>query len=504
MSKKKEKNKNIYFVGLKGVGLTMLAQFLASRGNKVSGSDIKDVFLTDKVLRDAKIKVFSPFDTRNIPDKLDRLIYSTAYNFQNNPELAFVKNNPARFKNVRVLSYPEALGEIFNQYYGLAVCGSHGKTTVTAWLGYVLWCAGKKPNVLVGSRVPQFRGSALVGAAKYFVAEVDEYQNKLRYFQPRGVILNNIDYDHPDYFKTPAAYTKVFADFVKKIPARGFLIVNRRDQEIRKIKRHNRGRTISYDLVTGASIAANKMSVIAETLAADYLAYDWQKENGRQFFRVACRGGGKGGRGAKYLGRFEIALWGEHNILNALAVIATARELKVSLPAIKKHLAAFRGTERRAQILGKYRGALLIDDYAHHPTEIRETLKGLRDRYPDRKILTVFHPHTFTRTKAFFADFARSFIISDELIILDIYGSAREKQGGTSSRQLAAAVRVHNRNHGIVQTVKHIPSMTAAVKYLKNKLGNGDLLLLMGAGDVFRVGDRLLSSYARNKKQPAR
>ena len=178
---KKTKQK-IYLIGIKGVGMTMLAQFLRRAGQEVSGSDIPDVFMTDRVLKAAKIKIFSPFSSKNIPADLDLIVYSSAYTPANNSELAFIQANPGRFKNIRILPYAAALGEVFNQYYGVAVCGSHGKTTVSAWLGYVLWRAKKDPNVLVGSRVPQFKGSSLHGASKYFVAEVDEYQNKLQYF----------------------------------------------------------------------------------------------------------------------------------------------------------------------------------------------------------------------------------------------------------------------------------------------------------------------------------
>ena len=472
------KSKNIYFIGIKGVGMTMLAQFLASKGNKISGSDIKDTFLTDQVLKKAKIKILSPFAIQNIPAKSDLIIYSSSYNPVSNSELAFIKNNPTRFKKTRILSYAEALGEVFNQYEGVAVCGSHGKTTTSAWLGYVLAKAGTKPNVLVGSRVPQFKGSGLSGSSKNFIAEVDEYQNKLQYFQPRGVVLNNIDYDHPDFFKTPAAYTKVFADFIKKIPNRGFLVINKRDQASQKIKKLCRGKVISYDLVSGSYGAG-----------ADYLAYDVKTSGIFQSFSLSYQG--------EALGRFKIRLWGEHNILNALAVIAAARELKISWAQIKKHLASFQGTDRRAQILGKYKGALIIDDYAHHPTEVRSTLAGLRQHYSDKNIITVFHPHTFTRTKALFKDFISSFADTNELIILDIYGSARETQGGVSSRELVAAIKKYNQAKKIKQLVRSIATIPQAVQYLRARLSSRDLLFLMGAGDVFRIADNLFKSVKK-------
>ncbi len=466
----KKKSKNIYLIGVKGVGMTMLAQFLAGEGNKVSGSDISDVFLTDKVLKKAKVKVMSPYNVKNIPAKIDLIIYSSAFNVNNNVELASIKNNPDKFKGIPLLSYAEALGSIFNEYYGVAVCGSHGKTTSSAWLGYVLMKANKHPNVLVGSRVPQFNGSSLLGKSKYFVAEVDEYQNKLQYFNPQGVVLNNIEFDHPDFFKDLAAYTKVFAEFVKKIPPRGFLVINNSDSETKKIKKYCRGQILTYDIL--------RDDKTVETV--NYLAHDLKIEKAYQTFSV------------NNLGKFKISLWGEHNIYNALAVIAAARALKVSTPDIKKYLASFKGTERRAQILGKYKGATIIDDYAHHPTEIKTTLAGVRKHYPDKNLITVFHPHTYTRTKALFNDFVKSLSATDELIVLDIYGSAREQQGGVSSAELVREIIKYNKKNNITQKVINISTIPQVVKYLKPRLGKNDALLLMGAGDVFRVGESLL------------
>ena len=476
--KSKNKKQNIYLIGIKGVGMTMLAQFLREKGNNVCGSDVTDTFLTDRVLKKEKIKVFSPFNAKNISDNPDLIIHSSAFTAKNNPEMAAIEDNPERFNKIPIISYAEALGGVFNDYYGIAVCGSHGKTTTSAWLGYVLNKAGKSPSVLVGSRVPQFNGSSLLGKSKYFVAEVDEYQNKLQYFNPFGVVLNNIEFDHPDFFKDQVAYTKVFADFIKKIPREGFLVVNNRDGEINKIKKYGGGQIITYD-VAGSG----------ETVpTVNYLATDLKMKNGYQYFSV------------NDWGEFKISLWGKHNVFNALAVIAAARALKVSIPDIKKHLAGFKGTERRAQILGKYKGALIIDDYAHHPTEVKATLEGIRAREIKKNLITVFHPHTFTRTKALFKDFVVSFALTDELIILDIYGSAREKQGGVSSKQLVSEIIKYNKKYQIKQSVKSIATIPQAAEYLKKRLSQKDVLLLMGAGDVFRIGNDLLDS-GKNKKK---
>ena len=460
----------VYLVGIKGVGMTMLAQFLKEKGSIVSGSDNPDVFLTDAVLKKEKIKFANHFALKNIPADVSLVIHSSAYNPENNLELAYL----AQQKKIKVLNYASALGEVFSAYQGIAVCGSHGKTTTSAWLGYVLWKAGLEPNVLVGSSVPQFKSSGLVGKSKLFVAEADEYQNKLQYFFPYGVVLNNIDYDHPDFYKTKAAYAKAFRDFTAKIPAAGFLVANDSDKQIRALYSQVKGWILNYDVV------ADKKEYLKKKAQVRFLAYDHYLKDGYQYFTV------------NDLGVFKIKLLGRHNIYNALAVIAAAFALGVEMPVIKKQLAVFTGTTRRAQHLGTFNGAPVFDDYAHHPTEVKATLAAFREAYPDKKIITVFHPHTFTRTLALFADFKKSFADTDELIVLNIYGSAREKQGGVSSQELVAAIKAWNKTEGRKQPVVLKKDLTAAEVYLREKLCPGDLLLLMGAGDIFRVGERLL------------
>jgi len=462
MNIKGKEIKTAYFIGIKGVGMTMLAQFLAGNGVVVSGSDNPEDFMTTKVLHKEKIKVMAPFALKNIPAKVDLVVYSSAYNAENNVELRHLL---AKKPKQLLLIYAEALGEVFSQYDGLAVCGSHGKTTVSAWLGYVLYKGGLSPNVLVGASVPQFKGNTLKGRSRLFVAETDEYQNKLQYFSPQGVLLNNIDYDHPDFFKTEKDYIKVFAEFIKKIPSEGFLVFNADDKIVSKISDECRGQKISYAL---------------DNKEAEYRATDLSVKNGRQYFSVWEKN--------KNLGRWSILLSGEHNVYNALAVIVAAKKLGMNFFDIKKAVLSFTGTERRLQFLGKYQGALIIDDYAHHPTEIKATLAGVRTMYVDRNIITVFHPHTFTRTKALLDDFSQSFNDTNELILLDIYGSAREKQGGVSSLDLLKKIRKNSPN----LKISHIPTLEQATEYLKAKVAKNDLVLLMGAGDVFRIGEGLL------------
>lgn len=473
------KIKKIYMIGIKGVGMTMLGQFFAGNGIEVIGSDISEKFMTDEILKKAGIKVIENFSKNNIPKDADLIIYSTSYNAETNEEVAAVKSpQPPFIKGGRILTYAEALGEVFNQKYGIAVVGSHGKTTTTAWLGYVLNCAGLKPSVLVGASVPQFGGAALVSGSDYMVIEADEYQNKFKHFNPKAVLLNNIDYDHPDFFPSEEDYKNVFIELIKKIPKKGFLVANWDDPIIRKVANVNcHGKIISY--------AINE--------AADYVAYDIKAHNRKQYFKVKL---GADEDESSELGDFSISLSGRHNISNALAVIAACVELGVELVDVRKYLEEFSGTARRMQIMGEFKGATIIDDYAHHPTEIKATLAGAREMFGDRKIKVVFHPHTFTRTKALLDDFAKSFDGADEVIILDIYGSAREKQGGVHSQDLVEKLKIKNPEASglkINQEVEYIPTLKECEEYLRKNIESGDVIILMGAGDVFRVGEKLVN-----------
>lgn len=455
--------------------MTMLAQFLKNLGKEVSGSDISDVFMTDQVLKKAKIKVWSGFQAERVM-KQKIIIHSSAYTLENNEEVV-VAYEQAKLGNAIVLNYAQAIGLLFSSYKGIAVCGSHGKTTTSAWLGFVWQQLGLSPNILVGARVPQLKGSAVLGQSPYFIAEADEYQNKLQYFQPYGVVLNNIEFDHPDYFKSHKAYYQVFADFVKKIPSSGFLVANAQDAKVQQIMQLAAGRVISY------AIADNFQSV-KEKQELTLLAHSVSRKGIYQTFQV------------NDFGEFKIRLFGKHNIANALAVIASVVALGINPELVKKPLAQFKGTARRSELMGSYKGALIYDDYGHHPTEVLKTIQAFKEFYPSKRLIVIFHPHTFTRTKALFKDFVSSFEAADCLGILSIYGSAREVQGGVSSQELVNAINGRNKIR-FKTTYKpkkavYLKDFEGALKWLKQEIKKDDVVLLLGAGDVFRVGERLL------------
>lgn len=469
------KVKKIYMVGIKGVGMTMLAEFLVAHNYQVRGSDTADVFMTDAVLAKSHITVYEGFSIEHLQDRPDVVVYSLAYSEDTHPEL-----QEAKKQNLKMVSYSEALGAIFNSYYGVAVCGSHGKTTTSAWLGFVLWKALLHPNVMVGAAVPQYGGASLTGSSNYLIIEADEYKNKLQYLNPKMILLNNIDFDHPDYFLTIESYQKVFSDFIARLPKSGRLIANYDDEQIRHIcEKGTDGEVISYALHT----------------QADYMVENIRYQAGRQFFKVCLRSTDQQvseENETNDLGDFSILLSGQHNISNAVAVIIAALEIGVELHLVRRYLGEFTGTARRMQVLGEYQEAIIIDDYAHHPTEIVATLEAISQKYSGKKIRVVFHPHTFSRTKALLTSFGKSFSQADEVIVLDIYGSAREEQGGISGAEVVQEIKRNGH-----EQVQFIPTLQAVENYLRSSAQAGEVIVLMGAGDVFKIGEQLL--YGHNQ-----
>ena len=454
--------KRIYFIGLKGVGMTALAQLLKSRGVQVWGSDTEEQFFTDKVLAAAGIECEIGFSAKHLDRPIDLVIRSSAYSDDQ------VEVKAAKEKKIPVLSYAEALGELTAEYKSVAVCGSHGKTTISAMLAHVLKQANLSPSAIVGSAVPQFGGNALVGSGELLVFEADEYQNKLQYFSPQSVILTSIDWDHPDFFPSADDYFATFVTFLKKIPTDGFVVACYDSDNVK-------------EAVDKAGLSPEQILTYGLTDGRLQMVRMWLDE-GRWHFSATD--------GEEYLGEFWLKLVGSHNVANALAVIACARRLGVDLEAIRTGLASFEGTARRFENKGKLtNGITVVDDYAHHPGEIKATLKAARAFYPYKNIRCVFQPHTFSRTQALLADFGKSFAETDEVIVLDTYTSAREKTGEVTSAQLVEEIKKNHTN------VIYKPTISEAVNYLMETTNRNNLVLTMGAGDVWQVGDKLIEKF---------
>ncbi|OGI16243.1 MAG: UDP-N-acetylmuramate--L-alanine ligase [Candidatus Moranbacteria bacterium RIFCSPHIGHO2_12_FULL_54_9] len=458
--------KHVHMIGIKGAGMTALAGLLTKQGALVTGSDIGEVFFTDRILEDLKIKCVERFDPQNIPAATQAIIYSTAYSQEANPELA-----AALASGLPVWSYPEALGMLTREKLTLAVCGTHGKTTTSALLAETLKFTGLDPSAIVGSRIMNWDGNALSGSGEYLVLEADEYQNKLAAYAPFAVILTSVDWDHPDFFPDKESYERAFADFVERIPRHGVLVYCSDSARVARIAEQAMCRKISYGLLAGADFHIHdyvpvKMGFVGE---ADII---------KQSFAVTHDG--------QELGTFKLKLAGEHNAANATAVLALALYLKQDLARIRTAFEKFSGTERRFEYIGERYGALFYDDYAHHPEEIRVTLKAFRELYPDRRLRVIFHPHTFTRTKALLTDFAQSFETADEVAVLDIYGSAREVQGGVSSEDLVQLI-----NRFFPGKAEYAPSQEELIGRLEETMGRQDVIITLGAGNVWEIAHRL-------------
>lgn len=457
------KIKEAYFIGIKGAGMAAMAEILSKRGIKVSGSDTDEKFFTDEILKKNNIAYFENFSEKHVQNYVDLFVHSTAYTKDNNVEVAEVEK-----RGGALISYPELLGLLFREKLGIAVCGTHGKTTTTAILGEALRAAEKNPNVLVGSRVIDWESSVLSGNGEYFVAEADEYQDKLRFYDPWAVILTSVDWDHPDFFPDAETYRETFRRFVSRIPKTGFLVIW----------------GDSADTINVAKSAECPVLKYGFTLDNDYRIANYElkianENKSFQCFNVIC--------GDKDLGEFKIILSGKHNVLNTVAAIAVCHRIGADLDKVREALENFNGTSRRFEFLGEYKEAVIIDDYGHHPDEIKATLQGARERYPDKNIWAVFHPHTYSRTKALLHEFSQSFDDADKVIILDIYASAREKEADISSKDVVDLI-----NKYTVGKADHIPTIDEVVEFLKDSIGKDDVVVLIGAGNVWEVGKKIL------------
>ena len=331
--------KKIYFIGIKGSGMVALVEILQRQGFNVTGSDTDEKFFTDEILKKKLfVKYFEGFDASHITNDIDLVVYSTAYNEENNEEF-----RAAKYKMIPMISYPEMLGILFNKKYGIAVCGTHGKTTTTAMLSEIFSASGLDPTAVVGSLVRKWRGSALAGKSEFMIIEADEYQGKFDQYFPQSAILTSADWDHPDWFKTYDEYKNTFKKFVQKIPRHGFLVVCGDRSETLEIAKSAKCNVLKYGFGKDN----------------DFKIKDYELKDGRQVFEIW--------HGEKKLGEFALELPGRHNALNAAAAVAMSHKFNADAEKTKEALAGFEGTSRRFEYIGERNGAILIDDYAHHP-----------------------------------------------------------------------------------------------------------------------------------------
>jgi len=442
--------------------MSAIAELLINHGYKVSGSDMKDSRILDK-LRSYGAEIFIGHDSNNIQNP-DLVVYTAAIKGDNCERLK------AKQLNITEIDRAEMLGLIMKNYSkAIAVAGSHGKTTTTSLISLILEYANLDPTIFVGGELDEIGGNIKIGKSEHFITEACEYvEGFLKFFPFIGIILN-IDEDHLDYFEDINHIKHAFKKFIDLIPKKGYLIANRDDKNVNEIIHGIECNLITY------GINSNSDSTF---IAKDII---FTKE-GLPVFNVEFNN--------RNIGTFELNIPGEHNIYNALASIATAHILGVDPSEIKKYIKKFKGIHRRFEILGEVKGCKIIDDYAHHPAEIRATLEAAQN-YPHRKIWCVFQPHTFTRTKALLNGFASSFDNADHVIITDIYAARESDTGEINSEALANKIKEHNSE----TDVYYMKDFDKISEYIYDNMEPGDIVLTMGAGNVYFIGQMMLNLY---------
>ncbi|AGF53936.1 UDP-N-acetylmuramate--alanine ligase [Clostridium saccharoperbutylacetonicum] len=453
----KDKNKKIHFIGIGGISMSGLAAVLLNNGFKVSGSDFKDSPILDK-LKTLGAEVYIGHKRENIKDA-DLVVYTAAIPSDNLELLE------AQEKNITLMDRAEFLGQIMKGHkYNVAITGTHGKTTCTSMLSHITLAGDLDPTILVGGELDAIGGNFRIGKSDYFLVEACEYKRSfLKFFPYVGIILN-IDADHLDCYKDIDEIADTFLKFSKLIPNDGYLVGCIDDFRVKEILSKANCNTISYGFSDNADVTAKNITF---------------NKNGCATFDVY--------KGNKNLFTLTLNVPGKHNILNALASTCVSLIFDISADSIIDGLSKCKGAHKRFEYKGELNGVTVIDDYAHHPTEIQATLSTAK-QIDHNKTYCIFQPHTYTRTKALFTEFTECFNDVDELILMDIYAAREKNTGLVSSDELGDALR----KKGIKCTNVH--SHDEALNYVKSKLTDGDLLLTVGAGDVVIVGEKYLES----------
>lgn len=447
----------IHLVGIGGAGLSAIAIVLLQQGYKVSGSDIQASAATRR-LSDLGAMVFIGHRAENLNDNHEVVVVSSAI-APDNPEVI-----EARRRGVRVLKRAEWLGHMMAGYTGIAIAGAHGKTTTTAMLAFLLQEAGQQPTYIVGGFIPQLEANAAAGRSDLFIIEADEYDHMFLGLRPRVAVVTIVEWDHPDIYPTHDDLRRAFVDFVQLVPSDGLVVACGDDAGAREVISQAKARVITYGLQ-----AMN-----------DWQAINLQpNQRGGYDFEVKTPG-----EIDQPVASVSLAIPGKHNVCNAMAALIVAYQREVKLAMAAEILGRFRGVSRRFELKGEVAGITVIDDYAHHPTEIKATLSSARARFPAQALWVVFQPHTFSRTQALFDDFTTAFEAADHIIIVDIYASREVDEGLVNSRQLVERMKHPD--------ARYLGQLAKAADYLLEHLTAPAVLLTLGAGDGYLVGERVL------------
>ncbi|MHC1696569.1 MAG: UDP-N-acetylmuramate--L-alanine ligase [Geobacteraceae bacterium] len=449
----------IHFVGIGGIGMSGIAEVLLNLGYKVSGSDLRKSEITER-LAGLGGEIFYGHVRENVAG-VDVVVISSAVK-NDNPEV-----QEAREHLIPVIPRAEMLAELMRMKYGIAIAGTHGKTTTTSMVATLLGFAGIDPTIVIGGRLNSLGSNARLGQGKFLVAEADESDGSFLKLSPTIAVVTNIDADHLDFYSGIEEIKDTFVEFINKVPFYGLTVLCIDNDNVADIIPRVNKRFLTYGLSAQADIRACeiKLDGLSTSFVAQY-------------------------RGER-LGEISFKMPGAHNVLNALAAIGVALELNVPFPVIQEGFKDFGGVGRRFQVKGEVDDIMVVDDYGHHPTEIRATLAAASGGW-DRRLVVVFQPHRYTRTKELYDEFVKAFHDADVLILTDIYPAGEEPIEGVTAEALARSVRQHGQ-----KDVTHIADREELVGHLQAILKPGDILLTLGAGNIWQTGELLLQRMAK-------
>ncbi|MBA4348383.1 MAG: UDP-N-acetylmuramate--L-alanine ligase [Thermodesulfovibrio sp.] len=447
----------IHFVGIGGVGMSGIAEVLHNLGYEVTGSDLRESDTTER-LKNLGVKVPIGHDSRNI-GRAHVVVISSAVS-SDNPEVIEAKR-----KLIPVIPRAEMLAELGRLKYGILVAGAHGKTTTTSLIATILGEGGLDPTVVIGGKLKATGSNAKLGQGEFLVAEADESDGSFLKLSPTIAVITNIDKEHMDFFKDIKTLKEAFLAFINKIPFYGIAVVCRENIHTQEIIPLIERRMLTYGLSKDSDVYARN------------IRYSDSKMN----FEAVLKG--------ESIGTFTIPIPGVHNVLNSLAAIATAMELQIPVSSISKALGNFSGIQRRFEFKGEARGIKIFDDYGHHPAEIKAVLKAAGESFNKQRLFVLFQPHRYTRTRDLMDEFAESFGDADRLFLMDIYPAGQQPIEGVNSENLLKKIK----EAGFKDAV-YLSDRSEIIARLASELKAGDVLITLGAGDVYKIGEELLKT----------
>ena len=437
------RKKKFHFVGIGGIGMSGLAEILLHLGHEVSGSDRQLSEITD-YLAEKGARIFAGHAAQNVPHDAHFLVYSSAVP-SDNPEL-----QQARRLGIACMKRAELLGQLFNRHFGIAVAGTHGKTTTTSMLGHILLKAQLDPTIVVGGRLHNLMTNARLGHSPYMVTEADEYDRSFLTLHPRVAVITNLEADHLDIYRDLEDLRQTFLQFANQVTFDGLVVACADDPNIKTLLPQIGPTVLTYGLKSEADFTASIQKMAGHT----------------SYFKIYKQ--------AKELAQINLQLPGEHNVLNALAAFIVALELEIPVQSIVAALQEFKGVERRFDILFNQNHIMVVDDYAHHPTEVAATLKAARKGW-QRRLIAVFQPHLFSRTRDFYKEFAGALSLADFVLIAKIYPAREQEIAGISGKLISDVLG---------EKAQYIEQTEDLLEYLKNSIKPNDMVLFLGAGDI--------------------